>query len=146
MTEPALVRQLNEQLLVANAALETSKARCRDLERQVAELMCWQVHAFADGELDAERADAFRLHLAGCERCHVELVQTTQLTARLGELAADDRAAEAAAAALTSRATPCTDFAPAGFAGRWQRWHRGHGCNLDDGKPRTPQDAGKAGA
>lgn len=25
------------------------------------------------------------------------------------------------------------------FAGRWQDWHRGHGCNKDDGKPRTPE-------
>lgn len=34
---------------------------------------------------------------------------------------------------------PCRDFAPRWFAGRWRDWHRGHGCNLDDGKPRTPE-------
>jgi hypothetical protein len=31
----------------------------------------------------------------------------------------------------------CTDFCPAEFSGRWQDWHRGSGCTLDDGKPRT---------
>jgi len=34
----------------------------------------------------------------------------------------------------------CTNYSPAGFTGRWQDWHRGHGCPLDDGKPRS--DAG----
>jgi hypothetical protein len=36
---------------------------------------------------------------------------------------------------------PCTNTSPPWFTGRWQDWHRGHGCDLDDGKPRT-----KAGA
>ena len=34
---------------------------------------------------------------------------------------------------------PCTDFAPAWFTGRWRDWHRGHGCDLDDGAPRTAE-------
>lgn len=32
---------------------------------------------------------------------------------------------------------PCTNYAPAGFTGHWREWHRGHGCDKDDGKPRT---------
>lgn len=32
---------------------------------------------------------------------------------------------------------PCTNTSPRWFTGRWLDWHRGHGCDLDDGKPRT---------
>lgn len=42
----------------------------------------------------------------------------------------------------TRCAPTCADFSPQGFAGRWRDWHRGHGCDLDDGKPRTAE--GKA--
>lgn len=31
----------------------------------------------------------------------------------------------------------CNDLVPAGFTGHWREWHRGHGCNLDDGSPRS---------
>ena len=31
----------------------------------------------------------------------------------------------------------CTDHSPSWFVGHWRDWHRGHGCNKDDGKPRT---------
>lgn len=33
----------------------------------------------------------------------------------------------------------CTNFCPPEFTGRWIDWHRGHGCDKDDGKPRTPE-------
>lgn len=33
----------------------------------------------------------------------------------------------------------CDNFAPAWFTGRWRDWHRGHGCDKDDGRPRTPE-------
>lgn len=37
----------------------------------------------------------------------------------------------------------CPNMAPAGFAGHWRDWHRGHGCPLDDGRQRsTDQPAG----
>ena len=32
----------------------------------------------------------------------------------------------------------CDDNSPPWFTGRWRDWHRGHGCDKDDGKPRTP--------
>jgi hypothetical protein len=35
----------------------------------------------------------------------------------------------------------CIDNSPPWFTGRWRDWHRGHGCDKDDGKPRTPEGA-----
>ena len=32
---------------------------------------------------------------------------------------------------------PCTNFTPSWFVGHWREWHRGHGCEQDDGKPRS---------
>jgi hypothetical protein len=34
-------------------------------------------------------------------------------------------------------AKPCTCGTPPWFTGHWRDWHRGHGCDRDDGKPRT---------
>ena len=31
----------------------------------------------------------------------------------------------------------CANHTPPWFTGRWRDWHRGHGCDRDDGKPRT---------
>jgi hypothetical protein len=39
------------------------------------------------------------------------------------------------------RAERCGDWSPPWFKGAWRDWHRGHGCNLDDGQPRS--EAGK---
>lgn len=36
----------------------------------------------------------------------------------------------------------CKSYSPPWFKGRWRDWHRGHGCYLDDGQPRS--DAGAA--
>jgi len=36
----------------------------------------------------------------------------------------------------------CANNSPPWFTGRWRDWHRGHGCDKDDGKPRT--DEGEA--
>jgi len=33
----------------------------------------------------------------------------------------------------------CRNWSPPWFTGRWRDWHRGHGCELDDGKPCTPE-------
>jgi hypothetical protein len=35
----------------------------------------------------------------------------------------------------------CTNFSPPWFSGRWVDWHRSHGCDLDDGKPRSAEGA-----
>lgn len=32
---------------------------------------------------------------------------------------------------------PCTDHTPPWFVGHWRDWHRGHGCDRDDGQPRS---------
>lgn len=34
---------------------------------------------------------------------------------------------------------PCADLCPPAFTGRWRDWHRGHGCDKDDGLPRTAE-------
>lgn len=31
----------------------------------------------------------------------------------------------------------CTNNTPPGFVGHWKDWHRGHGCDKDDNKPRS---------
>lgn len=31
----------------------------------------------------------------------------------------------------------CTNYSPPWFVGHWRDWHRGHGCDQDDGKPRS---------
>lgn len=31
----------------------------------------------------------------------------------------------------------CTNNTPSWFVGHWREWHRGHGCDKDDGKPRS---------
>ena len=33
----------------------------------------------------------------------------------------------------------CTNNTPRGFVGHWREWHRGHGCDNDDGKPRSDE-------
>ena len=32
---------------------------------------------------------------------------------------------------------PCTDHTPSWFVGHWRDWHRGHGCDQDDGSARS---------
>ena len=32
---------------------------------------------------------------------------------------------------------PCDNSTPSWFVGHWRDWHRGHGCNQDDGRPRS---------
>lgn len=32
---------------------------------------------------------------------------------------------------------PCTSGTPSWFTGHWRDWHRGHGCDRDDGQPRS---------
>jgi hypothetical protein len=33
----------------------------------------------------------------------------------------------------------CENNAPSWFTGHWRDWHRGHGCDKDDGRPRTAE-------
>lgn len=54
--------------------------------------------------------------------------------ARLRRLAA---ILDAAPPAVDPSHLACNDFSPAAFKGRWRDWHRGSGCTLDDGQPRT---------
>lgn len=36
-----------------------------------------------------------------------------------------------------SQLKPCTNGTPPWFTGHWRDWHRGHGCDRDDGNART---------
>ena len=38
---------------------------------------------------------------------------------------------------MTTVAKPCPNGTPSWFTGHWRDWHRGHGCDRDDGKPRS---------
>ncbi len=40
----------------------------------------------------------------------------------------------------------CTNNSPSWLRGHWRDWHRGHGCDLDDGKPRTADGAAEIAA
>ena len=40
----------------------------------------------------------------------------------------------------------CLDHCPSAFTGRWRDWHRGSGCSLDDGGPRTEEGAAEIAA
>lgn len=35
---------------------------------------------------------------------------------------------------------PCNNHVPAGWYHSWREWHRGHGCEFDDGHPPPPED------
>jgi anti-sigma factor RsiW len=48
---------------------------------------CSDLVGFADGELDSERASAFRRHLGSCAACQVDLIEAVQLGAWLSALA-----------------------------------------------------------
>ena len=50
---------------------------------------CSDLVSFADGELDAERAQAFRSHLPTCAACQAGLLEAIQLDARLSTLSPD---------------------------------------------------------
>lgn len=51
--------------------------------------VCDDLVMFADGELDEDRADAFRDHLDTCEVCPDQLVEIMTLIARLSMLKPD---------------------------------------------------------
>ncbi|XXF77165.1 zf-HC2 domain-containing protein [Myxococcaceae bacterium GXIMD 01537] len=70
------------------------------------------VYAFADGELSAEEADAFRAHLGTCAECQLELSDILQLQA-LGERLAGEEVQPVAAPELVSVPAPALATAPA---------------------------------
>jgi anti-sigma factor RsiW len=48
--------------------------------------MCDDLVGFIDGELEPERAEAFREHLRSCADCQSGLAETLQMSVRLSEL------------------------------------------------------------
>lgn len=59
---------------LAHAVSTPVLVRCADLEE------------FADGEMTATRAGAFRAHLAGCVKCQDGLIKHQQLSARISTM------------------------------------------------------------
>jgi hypothetical protein len=53
---------------------------------------CFDLISFADGELDPERAAAFRAHLRTCAACQSSLIEAMQLHARLTTLSSGETA------------------------------------------------------
>jgi hypothetical protein len=41
---------------------------------------------------------------------------------------------------------PCRTYCPPEMRGHWRNWHRGSGCSLDDGQPRSPGGAAEIAA
>ena len=52
---------------------------------------CDELHPFFDGELPADRADAFRAHLGSCEACQRELEDVIQLQDLASDVAQEER-------------------------------------------------------
>jgi hypothetical protein len=40
---------------------------------------------------------------------------------------------------VSADAKTCSNNTPPWFAGHWRDWHRGHGCDRDDGAPRSEE-------
>lgn len=64
--------------------------------------------------------------------------QATELGVRVRALEGGENRAIASGETAVA---PCLDNSPAWFKGRWRDWHRGHGCDKDDGYPPTPEGA-----
>lgn len=63
-----------------------------------------------------------------------ELLDGARLVARVNAFRAWERARkdfEASRAHLDSVLEECPGFCPAGYAGHWRDWHKGHGCEAD---------------
>lgn len=44
-----------------------------------------------------------------------------------------------------SASKSCENCTPPWFVGHWRDWHRGHGCDQDDGSPRSDEAATEIG-
>ena len=86
LSDRDLLAQTSAQLIEASRQIAIRDARIRDLERQVAQLMCWGLVPFAHDELDFERAAAFREHLGSCDLCRAGLVEIIQVGAQLSTM------------------------------------------------------------
>lgn len=102
---------------------------------------------FAPVEPTAEESAAAAEFLRGVPAARgVDAVQ------RMAFLFAGLRKADAATtladapAATPPKRDDCRAFCPPEMRGPWRNWHRGSGCSLDDGKPRTSAGAAEIAA
>lgn len=75
-------RLAHQDELGAAAATEVRLTeRVAELEELVEQLRCGDLDAFHDGELEPDRAEAFRKHVTRCARCEAGLLDLMQETA-----------------------------------------------------------------
>lgn len=101
----------------------------------------------AGGLVAGDRADALTGALAASEStiaawrgCQpIPQANVTEMLAILDGTAppAVDLATVSAPDLATPKGERCTAFCPPEMRGHWKDWHRGSGCSLDDGNPRT---------
>lgn len=87
MIDLEIANRLHKELTAALADGKAKDARIADLERKLEAVMCWGLVLFADGELDEERANAFRSHLERCADCRESLRANNAITAVVSEAA-----------------------------------------------------------
>lgn len=86
---PAISAAMIPFTVVSCRGAVVSWRRYREVRRRRVAVTCADLTEFADGELAPGPAQAFRDHLAGCERCQRTLLETMQMEARLTELRRD---------------------------------------------------------
>jgi anti-sigma factor RsiW len=78
------MQALKLQVIESESTIAVQDRRIAELEALINELRCGDLHRFYDRELPDDRRDAYRLHLATCERCQRQLnglMQETVATA-----------------------------------------------------------------
>lgn len=107
-------------------------ARCGDVRLDVGNVKFWptgQGHVTFDA---AVKDPAIRKQLT-CETCAKSVENHIRFMADI-----DERGQKLMAERHPDK-PECPNNSPPWFKGRWRDWHRGHGCNKDDGNPRTPE-------
>lgn len=102
------IADLESQLLVAGEHRDTYQGRARTLGNEASRLSelvevlrCGDLSAYSDGELEEDRAAAFRDHLRRCADCQDGLRQNAALDARIADLARARQATEPTITPLT---------------------------------------------
>ena len=121
----ARTRELEQQRTAAEQERDAERAHANEWLTQLHDAR--KISAALGKERDALRGELRDVMLA---RDHA-LLQVKRLQSANANAQADTGAAATSA--------PCLNNSPSWFTGRWRDWHRGHGCDKDDGEPRTAE-------
>jgi hypothetical protein len=127
-----IVRERDE----ARAALESVDVELSELIEALLSEVDEQTEQLRLGAIREKRMQELRSHLETCAICPQDSKGSCH---EYNELAAAIDGQTEAAHDPPPPTRLCTNFSPPWFTGRWTDWHRGHGCDRDDGKPRTPE-------